>query len=62
MCADEGRVTAATTPDHIIALANGGTDTDDNIQCLCDAHHEAKTARDLGYKAKPRYGADGWPI
>lgn len=61
MCADEGYVTEATTIDHIIALANGGTDTDDNCQALCAKHHEAKTARDLGYKAKPSYGADGWP-
>lgn len=39
-----GRVTQATTPDHIIPLATGGTDTDDNIQCLCFECHAIKTA------------------
>lgn len=62
MCADEGKVTEAVTIDHIIALANGGTDTDDNCQALCAAHHDEKTARDLGYRHKPQIGVDGWPI
>lgn len=62
MCMEQGTVREATTPDHILALSNGGTDTDDNIQCLCDEHHAEKTARDLGYRHKPTYGADGWPL
>ena len=44
MCADEGRVTEATTPDHITPLAMGGLDVDSNIQCLCDDCHAFKTA------------------
>jgi 5-methylcytosine-specific restriction protein A len=61
-CAKQGIVRAAVTPDHIIALANGGTDTDDNVQCLCAEHHDAKTAKDLGYKQRPTTGLDGWPL
>lgn len=32
--------------DHIIALENGGTDDDENLQILCDWHHSKKTADD----------------
>ena len=61
MCAKLGRVTAATVPDHIVALVNGGSDTLDNLQALCAEHHREKTARDLGHKLKPTVGVDGWP-
>ena len=43
-CKEQGRVTAAVTPDHITPLAFGGTDDDSNIQCLCDDCHAIKTA------------------
>ena len=62
MCAEHGLYIKADVIDHIVALANGGTDTDDNCQPLCTKHHEQKTAQDLGYKAKPQTGVDGWPI
>lgn len=62
ICRDKGVTRAATTPDHIKPLALGGTDTDDNIQCLCQSCHEIKTADDLGYKPKMKIGVDGWPI
>ncbi len=42
--------------DHIVALTNGGTDTVDNLQGLCDRHHKQKTAADMGFL--PRYGAN----
>lgn len=60
-CLRQGRITEAVTPDHITPLSKGGTDTDDNVQSLCAGCHAAKTAADLGYKAKPETGADGWP-
>lgn len=43
-CAAKGIVTLATVPDHITPMAMGGSDTDDNIQCLCEPCHAIKTA------------------
>jgi hypothetical protein len=43
-CAENGRVTAADVVDHIKPLAFGGTDTDDNVQCLCYECHAIKSA------------------
>ena len=50
--------------DHIQALCNGGTDTDDNLQLLCHDCHDKKTAKDLGYEYRERVtiGLDGWPV
>jgi 5-methylcytosine-specific restriction protein A len=62
MCKDEGRVTAATVPDHIIPLAKGGTDTDDNIRCLCAEHHDQVTREEFGHRKKARISVDGWPV
>lgn len=42
-CHQHGRVTLATQRDHIIPLAEGGADTDDNVQGLCDDCHHAKS-------------------
>lgn len=39
-------VRPATELDHIKALCNGGTDTDDNRQGLCHDCHAAKSVRD----------------
>lgn len=61
-CERQGRVTAATVPDHIVALVNGGPDTEDNLQSLCEEHHRIKTAKDLGHKPRPKIGTDGWPV
>ena len=47
--------------DHIVALCNGGTDDDDNLQVICRPCHEDKTARDQGYKVKRRVGVNGIP-
>lgn len=62
ICLDNDRVTAATVPDHIIPLAKGGADTDDNIRCLCDPCHDEVTAQQFGHKPKRRFGPDGWPV
>jgi 5-methylcytosine-specific restriction protein A len=65
-CQKHGRITLATELDHIIALANGGKDFDEdagtNRQGLCSECHEAKTQRDMGYRERHAIGSDGWPI
>jgi len=45
-CARQGRITPATTVDHIKAKANGGTDDPDNLESLCWPCHRAKTGRE----------------
>ena len=47
-CRDGGRLTIATQVDHIVPLSEGGTDTDDNCQTICNACHAAKTASEAG--------------
>ena len=42
-CKRYGRVTLATLRDHINPLAEGGADSDDNVQGLCHDCHEKKT-------------------
>ena len=40
--------------DHIVALALGGRDADDNLEVLCATHHRAKTNADLAAIAKAK--------
>lgn len=61
-CERKGFIRAATVPDHIVALVNGGEDTEANLQALCEDCHRDKTARDLGHRVRPEIGADGWPV
>lgn len=61
-CAKLGIVRLWTQLDHIQALTNGGEDTEENCQGLCDEHHEAKTALDMGYRPRKAIGPDGWPV
>jgi len=42
-CLKIGRTTAATQRDHIVPLAEGGLDTPENTQGLCDECHNKKT-------------------
>jgi 5-methylcytosine-specific restriction enzyme A len=42
-CERRGRIRLATQRDHILALEEGGTDTQDNEQGLCDDCHAAKS-------------------
>lgn len=62
MCKSEGRDTAAVTPDHILPLAQGGEDVDDNVRCLCAKHHDQVTREQFGIKQRIEIGADGWPV
>lgn len=61
-CRDRGLVVPATVPDHIVPLAKGGTDTDDNIRCLCDPCHRKRTAEQFGHQIRHAVGVDGWPL
>ncbi len=45
-CERKGRVTLATQRDHIKPLAEGGTDTEDNVQALCAECHESKSLQE----------------
>lgn len=40
--------------DHIVALALGGRDIEDNLECLCQHHHAQKTKRDVALIAKAK--------
>lgn len=51
-CKREGRTTAGYPVDHIIALADGGTDDDDNKETLCQPCHDAKSAREARQRAR----------
>ena len=62
-CKDKGKVTRATVPDHIIPLAQGGTDEDTNIRCLCADCHAIRTAEQFNHRApRKTIGRDGWPL
>jgi 5-methylcytosine-specific restriction protein A len=61
-CKARGVIRQAKVIDHIVALCNGGTDDDSNVQPLCIECHDAKTRRDLGWKHKATIGLDGWPV
>ena len=63
-CAKCGRLVAYPNGfelDHVVALANGGADTDENCQVLCigakDSCHEAKTREDLGHRPRREGGS-----
>jgi len=58
-CERQGRVTAATELDHVLALGKGGVANaydDSGLEGLCHRCHADKTARELGHK--PRGGCD----
>lgn len=55
MCLADGRTTEATVVDHIVPLAHGGSDEDQNTRNLCDDHHAEVTAEQFGH-AEPVTG------
>jgi 5-methylcytosine-specific restriction enzyme A len=60
-CERRGVITPAAVLDHIVALVNGGDNSDANLQGLCHSCHEQKTRRDLGQSVKG-CDAHGFPI
>ena len=45
-CRDAGLLVTATDVDHIVPLAEGGTNDDTNLRSLCKSCHSARTMRD----------------
>jgi 5-methylcytosine-specific restriction protein A len=53
MCEAEGVVKAGDVVDHIQPLWDGGQDDESNLQTLCQTpHHDEKTAKEAGIRAK----------
>lgn len=46
-CYAKGLIVVATEVDHIVALTNGGEDTERNKQALCVPCHQEKSKADL---------------
>ncbi|MFM9270937.1 HNH endonuclease signature motif containing protein [Halomonas elongata] len=42
-CWRAGLVTPATEVDHVVNVADGGSDADDNLEAICGPCHKAKT-------------------
>ena len=68
-CVSQGRTTLATIRDHIKPLAEGGVDDDSNVQPLCQACSDAKTAAESArgvrrafYGRRPMDGVHSAPL
>jgi 5-methylcytosine-specific restriction protein A len=56
------RVTLAKVVNHIVPLAMGGPDTDENCENLCKPCDLIVTAEQFGHRQTTAIGDDGWPI
>ena len=67
-CLRRDRATPFDAVDHIKPKSQGGTDDAENLQCICNDCHAAKTAAEAakakGYASPPKtqYDAQGYPI
>jgi 5-methylcytosine-specific restriction protein A len=50
-CKRAGQIGLATQVDHIKALADGGTDDDENLQGICEPCHQMKTSAEAKARA-----------
>ncbi|WP_370527740.1 HNH endonuclease [Comamonas sp. Tr-654] len=55
-CRRNGVVKLATQRDHIQSLEEGGTDTEDNVQPLCDDCHDIKSKAERARGVKRAWG------
>lgn len=60
-CKERGLATAATTVDHIVPLALGGEDVDENCRSLCRSCHYEVGGEQFGHMVKRAIAVDGWP-
>lgn len=51
ICLAAGRVQLAAEVDHVTPLADGGTDTPENLQSLCTPCHLAKSSAEAARRA-----------
>jgi 5-methylcytosine-specific restriction protein A len=56
------RTEVAKIVNHIIPLARGGSDDDENTENLCIECDQIVTAEQFGHKQRVSIGTDGWPI
>jgi 5-methylcytosine-specific restriction protein A len=60
-CQRRGVLRTAVEVDHIIALMNGGTNDDSNMESLCDDCHVMKTRADKGLSPSASCSEEGIP-
>ena len=48
-CLDKGMTRVAVEVHHIVALAHGGSDEDENTRNLCEPCHDERTAEQFGF-------------
>ena len=58
-CQAKGIVRQWVHADHIVALGNGGPDTEANLQGLCSDCHKAKTRADMGHAEPATFDVAG---
>lgn len=68
-CLRKGRPTPYHAVDHIKPKSMGGTDDPANLECICEACHDAKTNKErdeaqqeLDRQGKRYVDEDGWPV
>lgn len=57
-CAKQGVARLARDVDHIVSKAEGGTDLDSNLQCLCAECHAAKSKLEAQRGVKRGWGRE----
>jgi 5-methylcytosine-specific restriction protein A len=62
LCKAKGITRASTVPDHIVPLAKGGEDVDENVRCICADCHDEVTRQEFGQRQRVVIGEDGWPV
>lgn len=61
-CAAKGVTRKADVVDHIVPLALGGSDEDENTRNLCNPCHVDAGADQFGYRKRVAISLDGWPV
>lgn len=61
-CLEHGRTTATEIINHVVPLALGGADTDENCEGLCKPCDVIVTAEQFGHREPVTFGLDGWPV